>query len=57
MNERAYTNLGGPNRTAIGRTLSMSAATTASVLVAVALAAIDIGSALGLSRSIPGERH
>lgn len=57
MSERDYTDLGGPNRAAIGRTLNMSAATTASVLVAVALAAIDMGSALGLSRSIPGERH
>ena len=57
MSERENTALGGPNRAAIGRTLSMSAATTASVLVAVALAAIDMASALGLSRSIPGEHH
>ena len=57
MSERENTDLGGPNRAAIGRTLSMSAATTASVLVAVALAAIDMASALGLSRSIPGDCH
>lgn len=55
MNERAYTVLAGPNRAAIGRTLSMSAAPAAPVLVAFALAAIDLASALGLSRSIPGE--
>lgn len=57
MNEREYTVLAGPNRAAIGRALSMSAAAAASVLVAIALAAIDLASALGLSRSIPGECH
>ncbi len=57
MNEREYTVLAGPNRAAIGRTLSMSAAPAAPVLVAFALAAIDLASALGLSRSIPGECH
>lgn len=57
MNEREYTVLADPNRESIGRTLSMSAAAAASVLVAIALAAIDLASALGLSRSIPGECH
>ena len=57
MNEREYTVLAGPNRAAIGRALSMSAAAAASVLVAVALAAIDVASALGLSRCIPEECH
>lgn len=57
MNEREYTVLVGPNRTAIGRTLSMSAAAAAPVLASIALAAIDLASALGLSRSIPGEYH
>lgn len=57
MNEREYTVLVGPNRTAIGRTLSMSAAAAAPILVSIALAAIDLASALGLSRSIPGECH
>jgi hypothetical protein len=57
MNEREYTVLVGPNRTAIGRTLSMSAAAAAPVFVSIALAAIDLASALGLSRSIPGECH
>lgn len=57
MSKRENTDLGVPHRAAIGRTLSMSAATTAFVLVAVALAAIDMASALGHSRSIPGERH
>ena len=57
MSERENTDLGGPNRAAIGRALSMSAAAAASVLVAVALAEIDLASALGLSRSIPGECH
>lgn len=57
MNEREYTVLVGPNRTAIGRTLSMSAAAAAPVLASIALAAIDLASALGLSRSIPGKCH
>ena len=57
MNEREYTVLAGPNRAAIGRTFSMSAAAAASDLVAVALEAIDLAGALGLSRSIPGECH
>jgi hypothetical protein len=57
MNEREYVFLAGPNRAAIGRTISMSAAAAASVLVAVALAAIDLASARGHSRSIPGECH
>ena len=57
MNERECTVLVGPIRTAIGRTLSMSAAAAATVLVSIALAAIDLASALGLSRSIPGECH
>ncbi len=57
MNEREYTVLVGPNRTAIGRTLSMSAAAAAPVLASIALAAIDLASAPGLSRSIPGECH
>ncbi len=57
MSERVITGLDGPNRAAIGRTLSMSATTTASVLVAAALSALDMASALGLSRSIPGECH
>jgi hypothetical protein len=55
MNEREYTVLAGPNRAAIGHTLSMSAAAAASDLVAVALEAIDLAGALGLSRPIPGE--
>lgn len=57
MNERQYIVLAGPNRAAIGRTLRTSASTAASVLVAVALAEIDLARALGLSRSIPGECH
>lgn len=57
MSERETTDLGGPNRAAIGRTPSMSAATTASAFVAAALAAIDMASALCLSRSIQGECH
>lgn len=57
MNERKYTVLGDPNRAVIGRTLRMSAAAAASVFVAVALTAVGLASALGLSRSIPGECH
>lgn len=57
MKELEYTVLTGPNRAAIGRTLSMSAAAAASDLVAIALAAIDLAGALALSRSIPGECH
>lgn len=57
MNEREYTFPGGPNCAAIGRTLSMSAAAAAPVLVAVAFAAIDLASALGLSHAIRGECH
>jgi hypothetical protein len=57
MNERQYNVLAGPNRAAIGHTLKTSASAAASVLVAVALAEIDMASALGLSRSIPGECH
>jgi hypothetical protein len=57
MNECEYTVFVSPNRAAIGRTLGVSAAAAASVLVAVALAAIDLASALGRSRSIPGECH
>lgn len=57
MSERENKDLGDPNRAAIGRTLSMSAAAAAPILVSIALAAIDLASALGLSRSIPGECH
>lgn len=57
MNGRQYIVLAGPNRAAIGHTLRTSASTAASVLVAVARAAIDLASALGRSRSIPGECH
>jgi hypothetical protein len=53
MTEHEYTVLGGPNRAAIGRALSMIAAAAASVLVALALAAIDLARALGLSHMVP----
>jgi hypothetical protein len=57
MSKWESTDLGGLDREAIRRTLSMSAATIASVLMAVAFAAIDMDSALGLSHSVPGECH
>ena len=53
MNEHEYTLLGGPNRAAIGRTLSLIAAAAASILVAVLLAAIDLARTLGLANSVP----
>lgn len=53
MIEHEYSVLGGPNRAAIGRTLSMIAAASASILVALALAAIDLARTLGLSHAIP----
>ena len=53
MQEHEYSVLGGLNRAAIGRTLSLIAAAAASVLVALALAAIDIARALGIGQSIP----
>lgn len=53
MSEHEYTLLGGPNRAAIGRTLSLIAAAAASILVAVLLAAIDLARALGLANAVP----
>lgn len=53
MIEHEYSVLGGPNRAAIGRTLSLIAAAASSILVAVALAAIDLARTLGLSHPIP----
>ena len=53
MQEHEYSVLGGLNRAAMGRTLSLIAAAAASVLVALALAAIDIARALGIGQSIP----
>lgn len=53
MTEHEYTVLGGPNRAAIGRALSLIAAAAASVLVALALAAIDLARTLGLSHMVP----
>jgi SMODS-associating 2TM, beta-strand rich effector domain len=53
MIEHEYSVLGGPNRAAIGRTLSLIAAAASSILVALALAAIDLARTLGLSHAIP----
>jgi hypothetical protein len=53
MIEHEYSVLGGPNRAAIGRTLSLVAAAASSILVAFALAALDLARTLGLANAIP----
>lgn len=53
MQEHEYSVLGGTNRAAIGRALSLIAAGVASVLVTVVLAAIDLARTLGWSPVLP----